>query len=92
MQAISAMLSSRKAIVLFLTLGLAAVAVATGKASWEQVEAFAKYIIITWMGSQALEDAAKHNAAKVPQPAPVQDVTVNNTTVPPPAMPSDPDA
>lgn len=85
--ALVALLSSRKALVVLLAVGLCAAAVLTGKAQWQQCEDFMKWLLGSWLISQGIEDAAKHNATKAPN-----SVTVNTTaSVPPPPL-SPPDA
>ena len=56
------MLMSSKALVVLLITIATFVGLYLGKAQWTDVESFLKYILITWLGSQGIEDAAKHFA------------------------------
>lgn len=75
-QGLSAMLGSRKAMV-----GLTAILAVTylahgGKVDGVQAMDFIKYVVMTFIGAQAMEDAAKHMSQKGTASTSVQNVAV----------------
>ncbi len=57
---IARLLSSSKAIVVLGVAALSFLGLYLGKIQFAEVESFLKYVLITWLGAQGVEDAAKH--------------------------------
>lgn len=88
-QGLSAMLGSRKAMV-----GLSAIAAVTflahaGKVDGGQAMDFIKYVVMTFIGAQAVEDAAKHMSQKGTASTAVQNVAVGLAKVPAAVTPTE---
>lgn len=87
--AVVALFSSRKSLIVILLVVLSAVAIAVGRATWDQVEGFMKWILMTWLGAQGIEDAAKFFANR-PTAQPTVNVsaptTVHVPSNPPPPL------
>jgi len=59
---IARLLGSSKALVVLVVTALSFLGLYLGKVKFEEVESFLKYVVITWLGAQGFEDAAKHVA------------------------------
>lgn len=65
---IARLLGSSKAIVVLLVLAGCFAAIFAGRATWEQVEEFMKYITMTWIASAGVEDASHRIASAMKKP------------------------
>lgn len=59
---IARLLGSSKSLVVLAVAALSFLGLYLGKVRFDEVESFLKYILITWLGAQGFEDAAKHVA------------------------------
>lgn len=59
---IARLFGSSKALVVLAVTALSFLGLYLGKVKFDEVESFLKYVIITWLGAQGVEDAAKHVA------------------------------